>query len=268
MADSGSEQEDKPKEPEPPQQGKKIFLSHCNSYEGQALFKALWNRDQFEDKPEWLYAAHTFTGTVRKEERNARGGLEEPPKGVESFVDFERTAEFRQKLLENDVIIYDLMSNNFEEVDYVIKTLKTSDLMDQKTLVLLSSVMTWVNTPPKLEEEKKEGEDEEEGGEGDEAAESSEEEPPSEEEGKEVDEEAEEPDAEVDENGEAIVVKTPLYFKESDHHLRVPHADFEHIKTLETTAMSSVNTQPKLRVHVLCSGIRYGNGERTFYDHL
>jgi len=32
--------------------------------------------------------------------------------------------------------------------------------------------------------------------------------------------------------------------------------------------MSSVNTQPKLRVHVLCSGIRYGNGERTFYDHF
>jgi adenylate kinase len=32
--------------------------------------------------------------------------------------------------------------------------------------------------------------------------------------------------------------------------------------------MSSVKTQPNLRVHVLCSGIRYGNGERTFYDHF
>lgn len=30
--------------------------------------------------------------------------------------------------------------------------------------------------------------------------------------------------------------------------------------------MSSVNTQPKLKVHVLCSGIRYGNGEETFYE--
>lgn len=50
--------------------------------------------------------------------------------------------------------------------------------------------------------------------------------------------------------------------------MRVPHADYENLKTLETTAMSSVNTQPKLRVHVLCSGIRYGNGERTFYDHF
>ena len=79
------------------------------------------------------------------------------------------------------MIIYDLMSNSFEEVDYVIKTLKTSDLQEEKTLVLLSSVMTWVNTPPKFEEETAEGEE----GEGAEEAaeeEPSEEEPPSEEE--------------------------------------------------------------------------------------
>jgi adenylate kinase len=32
--------------------------------------------------------------------------------------------------------------------------------------------------------------------------------------------------------------------------------------------MSSTTTQPLLRVHVLCTGVRYGNGERTFYDHF
>ena len=72
------------------------------------------------------------------------------------------------------------MSNSFEEVDYVIKTLKTSPLQEEKTLVLLSSVLTWVNTPPKLEEEVKEGEDEE--GDAAEPVEESEEEPASEEE--------------------------------------------------------------------------------------
>jgi hypothetical protein len=95
MAEEYDSEQEKPKEPEPPQAGKKIFLSHCNSYEGQALFKALWNKDQFKDKPEWGYAAHTFTGTVRKDERNAHGGFEEPPLDIESFVDFERTTEFR-----------------------------------------------------------------------------------------------------------------------------------------------------------------------------
>jgi len=162
------------------------------------------------------------------------------------------------------------MSNSFEEVDYVIKTLKTSNLQEEKTLVLLSSVMTWVNTPPKLDEEIKE-EEGEEGEEGAPEEEASEEEAATEEEeeNKDGDEDAEEVEPEIDEaTGEPIVVKTPLFFKETDYHLRVPHRAFNHIKTLETTAMSSVNTQPKLRVHVLCSGIRYGNGERTFYDHF
>lgn len=127
--------------------------------------------------------------------------------------------------------------------------------------------MTWVNTPPKLDEEVKEGDDDEEGGEAPEEEASEEEPPTEEEENKEVEEE-EEAEPELDENGEPIVVKEPLYFKETDHHLRVPHENFNHIKTLETTAISSVNTQPKLTVHVLCSGIRYGNGERTFYDHF
>ena len=68
-------------------------------------------------------------------------------------MDFARTQDFREELLKSDVIIYDLMSNNFEEVDYVIKTLKTSNLEDKKTLILLSSVMTWVNTPPKFKED-------------------------------------------------------------------------------------------------------------------
>ena len=79
----------------------------------------------------------------------------------------ERSREFRDSILESDVIIYDLNTNEFEEVDYVIKTLKTSKLTKEKTLIILSSVMTWVNTPPKT---KVEGEEEEgageEGGEG------------------------------------------------------------------------------------------------------
>lgn len=152
------------------------------------------------------------------------------------------------------------MSNKFEEVDYVIKTLKTSELATEKTLVLLSSVMAWVNTPPKFEEPVVEGEEEAEA----EPEEEEEEEPEEEEKQEEVPEEEEE----LDEDGNPIVIKKPLFFKESDYHLRVPHAKFQHLKTLETVAMSSTVTQPMLRVHVLCSGVRYGNGERIFYDHF
>lgn len=128
------------------------------------------------------------------------------------------------------------MSNDYEEVDYVIKTLKTSPLTEPKTLVLLSSVMTWVDTPPKFTEDKPEGAEEDA-------------EPEAEEEEEEEGEGEPEPEAEetkddgpVDENGEPIERKKPLFFKESDFHLRVPHAKFEHLKTLETVAMSSTTT--------------------------
>jgi adenylate kinase len=142
----------------------------------------------------------------------------------------------------------------------VIKTLKTSELDEPKTLVLLSSVMSWYNTPAKFTEEKKDDAEEEE----------AEEEAPEDEEEEEEKEEGneEEKDGPVDENGEPIVRQKPLFYKESDYHLRVPHERYQHLKTLETLALSSTTTQEKLRVHVMCAGIRYGNGERIFYDHF
>lgn len=128
------------------------------------------------------------------------------------------------------MIIYDLMTNKFEEVDYVIKTLKTANLSQQKTLIILSSVMTWVNTPPKLEK------DGEEAAGGDE--EGAEAEPEEEEE--EPESEGEKGEAEVGEDGEEVA-KPPkvLFFKESDNHLRVPHEQFITHKNLETLALSA-----------------------------
>ena len=54
-----------------------------------------------------------------------------------------------------------MLNSDPDEVDYVVKTLKTANLKDnekRKTLVLISSVMTWANTPPKLKK-KPSGED-------------------------------------------------------------------------------------------------------------
>lgn len=135
------------KEPPREEPGKKFFLAHSNTYEGLSLFKELYNREKCRE-PDW--AAHSFVGTVNKDEKTPAGAFQEPPEGIDRLVEFGRTKEFRDTLLESEVIVYDLMSNAYEEVDYVIKTLKTSELKEQKTLVLLSSVMTWVNTPPKF----------------------------------------------------------------------------------------------------------------------
>ena len=97
------------------------------------------------------------------DEEDGSGTKSVAPSGVSKLVSMERTKEFRETILESDVIVYDLLTNKFEEVDYVIKTLKTSELAKEKTLILLSSVMTWVNTPPKYQKELEEGEEPEEG---------------------------------------------------------------------------------------------------------
>ena len=158
----------------------------------------------------------------------------------------ERSRDFRDAILESDVIIYDLMTNDFKEVDYVIKTLKTSKLTSKKTLIILSSVLTWVNTLPKLQ---KEGEEQEgEGAEGEEGA------------GEEEEAEEEEPDSDdvpaedgaEEEEGKPKKPKV-LFFKETDNHLRVPHERFLPHKNLETLAMSAPKTQPMLKVHILCA---------------
>jgi adenylate kinase len=174
------------------------------------------------------------------------------PSGVMKVVNKEKTRAFRKYILDCDVIIYDLMTNDFEEVDYVIKTLKTTELEGEKTLILVSSVMSWVNTPPKFKKEAVDGE-EEEG------------------EPEEEEEEPEDPE-EGEENAEGGEDAPPkrkiLPFNERDFYLRVPSQRFKNLKSLETIALSSVKTQPNLKVWVLCSGILYGNGERIFYEHF
>lgn len=248
MSDGEEEQQEIIKPPPREEQGKRFFISHLNSYMGKTLCKELKN-EHLVREPEW--AAHTFSGTLLESDQ---GGVKletliDMPSSID-IVSMERTQDFRRTILASDVIVYDLLTNKFEEVDYVIKTLKTAELGDQtKTLILLSSVMTWVNTPAKYKQEgaeEAEGEAEAEG------------EPEGEGEG-----EGEAP--ELDANGEPIVKKKPVFFKESDYHLRVPDERYQQIKTLETLAMSSVKTQPRLTVHVLCSGIRYGLGEQRLY---
>jgi len=81
------------KEPEREPEGLKFFLSHANSYEGLALFKELWNKDKVRE-PEW--AAHSFVGTIKKNETNPKGGFQETPPGIDQFVSMERTKEFRE----------------------------------------------------------------------------------------------------------------------------------------------------------------------------
>ena len=232
----------------PPVPGYKFFISNINSYVGQSLYSELKNDDSIKDPIE----KHIFVGTKTDKEKA------DTPEGIEAVVSNELNYSFRKYILDSDIVIYDLMTSTFEEVDHVIKTFKTSTYEEHKTLILISSVMSWANTPPKVKKVLEDGEEGEEDQEEEEP-----EEPDEEEEGEAEQEEA--PDNEGEDAPEKPVV---LNFKEKDFHLRIPSRRYQYMKTLETLALSSVKAQPNLTVYVLCSGILYGNGERILYDHF
>jgi len=72
----------------PPTLGKKFFLSHCNSYEGLAVFKELWNKENVQEqfkKNEESYTEqefvdtdyiNTFVGTIKKSEPTTKLNVE------------------------------------------------------------------------------------------------------------------------------------------------------------------------------------------------
>lgn len=121
---SDEENEEVPVEPPKEEPGKKFFLSHLNSYTGKALLKELRNDATVREE----YAAHTFVGTLNDKEIDYIKAKNITPEGVQSIVNMERTRDFRENILNSDIIIYDLVTNTYEEIDYVIKTLKTSPI--------------------------------------------------------------------------------------------------------------------------------------------
>lgn len=240
---------------------KTFFISHINSYLGKVLLEEL----STSNDPMIDISAYKFHGTLEHGNNQIYMAAGECPPNVSKVVKMTRTREFRDCILESDVIIYDLMTNDFTEVDYVIKTLKTSKLEKEKTLIIISSVMTWVNTLPKFETE-----DEEPAGEDGEPEVESDEDPDDAEDGAEEEEEEEKEEEEPeDEDGEPKAKPPKVKFlKEKDYNLRVPHERYISHKNLETLALSAPKTQPKLKVHIMCAGVRYGHGEGVFYNHF
>ena len=125
MSDDEGSDVEVPKEEPKEEPGKKFFLSHVNSYTGKTLLRELRNEKLVKDVEN---AAHIFVGTLKVDEEDGSGYKDVPPEGVFKIVSHERTVDFRNYILESDIIIYDLLTNSYEEVDYVIKTLKAFDL--------------------------------------------------------------------------------------------------------------------------------------------
>eukprot|EP00928_Gymnodinium_smaydae_P058896 TRINITY_DN4209_c2_g1_i1.p1 TRINITY_DN4209_c2_g1~~TRINITY_DN4209_c2_g1_i1.p1 ORF type:complete len:757 (-),score=203.37 TRINITY_DN4209_c2_g1_i1:122-2392(-) len=182
--------------------------------------------------------------------------------GVKRVVSRTDPAKYLADIMSCSLVVYDLHSANLEDVEAVLKELKLAKLQHETTFVLISSANVWARTV-RAESSYvpvERGEDEEE---------------PAEEEGA--------PPPENPALATAVLLsgelkmpsggrtrfreeRRPPVLKDSDKDLRTPAAGFEQWKYLETLALS-LGPKEKLRPHVVCAGMLYGNGE-TLLDDL
>lgn len=180
-------------------------------------------------------------------------------------------------LSECDIMVFDLHQGNPHDVHLAIDALKKYNFEDEKVLILISSLMVWNKTPPKMREVDENGKfiDEKPAGEGDETVNNT-----------AVDQTATEPpssdvtaDPELDADGNPIikakqpgsVIEKPkkylqVPYSEEDYKHRVPSEEYEEIKRIEDEILSF--TKDKLKIYVLASGIMYGSGESIFESHF
>jgi len=228
MADEeiNEEEEQKIKKEPPKPVTYKLFLNDMNSW-----FSSFFIENMRTDlKPDSL-TKYDFMGTIQKDNRPL------PPLFTPKEIKLDYNDNYRHPVFDNDIFVFNMDRADFNEIDYIIKGLKALTYETEKTLIIVTSIMTWARTPPKYKKE--EGEQPEEEQEEGEEGEKKEEKPPEEEGEKEPESEEEEyvPEEEPEEekqeeeekkeeeNGEEGENKEEpkkiLYFKEKDFIKRI-----------------------------------------------
>ncbi|KAM3146700.1 hypothetical protein pb186bvf_001230 [Paramecium bursaria] len=207
---------------------KRFFLSSLNTYLGHQLVQILRNDKDHPHDP------NIIVGSIVESALPV-------PKGVRKVVDTFKMGFLQQVILDSDVIVYDINTCDLAEAEYAIKTLKMGQYEQEKIIIIVSSVMVWSDTEPK---EKKAGEDEDEPLPAD------------------SEEELQQPPADDD----APAKKEYVRFSEQDYPKRRSLPQYEALRSVESLCLAL--NKPNLKTFILCSGILYGMGEQTFYEHF
>jgi hypothetical protein len=127
---------------------RKIFLNNMNSWLSKFIIDKL-RTDTVKDPPQKNF----FMGTI-----NPKLTPELPYLFYPDLIKIDRTAPYEGKLFSNDLFIYDLNDQDFYEIEYLIKGLKTLKHEEKKYLIIISNILSWERTPPKYKKEKTEEE--------------------------------------------------------------------------------------------------------------
>ena len=175
-------------------------------------------------------------------------------------------------LSECDLLVYDLHQGNPKDVELAIQALRKYNVEEEKVLILISSLMVWNKTPPKMREVDENGKFIEEKGSGDgttgegggEESKAPEDKPPAE------DAPEEDVTSSRAQTNRKEVEKPKRYvqvpYLEEDYKHRVPSEEYEELKALEDELLAF--KKDNVKIYILASGIMYGAGESIFEQHF
>lgn len=224
----------------------KIFVNNVDGYTATMVCADL---RRFGD------TSHHLVGTLKP----GCGGT--APPCVQKVVSRAAPRKLLKAALGSDVIIYDLHDADLEELEFVLKSLKVSELGHDITFILISSVQVWGRTKRQYEPrptppvEVAPAEE----------AEVAEAAPPAEEAPAEEAADGEEVAAEEVEQPEVKIEMQPEMLSEDDYCRRVPAPKYQEWKTVETLVLA-LKEKEGITPYVVAAGIPYGNGEECFYD--
>jgi hypothetical protein len=120
---------------------RKIFLNNMNTWFSNFIIESL--RTDNKTVP----TSNDFMGICSASDYKL------PNNFLPKIIKIDSTYHYDHEVFSNDVFIFNLEDTKFEHIEYIIKGLKTLKHQTEKTLILISSIMTWARTSPKVKKE-------------------------------------------------------------------------------------------------------------------
>lgn len=123
----------------PPPKIKKFFLNNLNSWLSNFIIEE-FRTDHLQNSK----FKNEFMGTLNPMPYPL------PRLFKPTITKIDLNGKYNQEVFSNDVFIYYLEIGNLSEAEFLIKGLKALKFEEEKTLIIISSIMTWRDTPLKI----------------------------------------------------------------------------------------------------------------------
>jgi hypothetical protein len=118
---------------------RKVFLYNMNTLFSNFVIDSLRTDRLIQPAVE-----NEFMGICSDKEYNL------PENFLPKIIKIDSTFHYDHEIFTNDIFIFTLEDTKFEHIEYIIKGLKTLKHKTEKILIIISSMMTWARTSPKI----------------------------------------------------------------------------------------------------------------------